>query len=622
MQGNIKTNATARKFFNKYPDVADKVDKIVGTISSLGVHAGGVVITDKKYSLRRYCALQRPNEDGRVATLWTKSELQPIGLVKYDLLGLTTAGQIHLVKERLGFDPYEDFPEDEEVYRDVSLNCKHKNIFQFETSLGKRAFEDFKPMNLMELANASGIIRVVGSQEGRDVYETYKDYVAHAQMGETDYWKEKIKEEVFEDRNYKVAIEVLRESYGVLIYQEQLAYLVKGLSGGKKTFTDGNTVRKLLDKHGVKYGPIDKLQGNPEALKKWHGAFMEVLNEYFLPYLGRDGWDSPDKDLINFLNFKLREDGTLPTPKFGIVKWLMSAAAYLFSKLHAIGYSVNSYNAMYLKHYYPLEFWTGSLIYEQNNLMRVKEYISAIKLEAKIEILPPDINQSDLVFKIEGENIRYGLGGIMNVGEAAKEIINERNRNGAYHSLEDFINRVPKSATNKRVIEGLLYSSAFAVFGDIPTIHAKLIDFKINVSELEEDQNQLAIIEAKYLGVALTNKHPLVERADAYIPITAFENGDKFDVATYILDIKNKVTRKNKPYVMIKCQCLNCFEQFNVFDWSNNALVFKKGTFEVMHVAKNNDFYTLRMSVNYGQDDTKKRKYSKDVASKLRGALK
>jgi len=623
VEGNIRTNEESRNFFKKYPELKSKVDTIVGTISSLGVHAGGVVITDKRFSLKKYCALQRPNEDGRVATLWTKSELQPIGLVKYDLLGLTTAGQIHLVKEMIGFDPYDDFPEDEEVYRNIVLPVYHKNIFQFESQLGRKAFEDLKPMNIMELANASSIIRIVGSPQGRDLFETYKDHVAHVQMGDTEYWKEKIREEILEDKNYDIMVDVLSDSYGVLIYQEQLCNLVRSVSGGRRTFTDGNKVRKILEKHSTKYGDIENLQGNPDALKKWHDAFMIILNEYFLPYLGKDGLNSPDKDLQNFLKFKLDSNNNLPTPKFGIIKWLMASMSYLFSKLHAIGYSINSYNAMYLKHYHPLEFWVGSLIYEQNDLMRVKEYISAIHLETDIEVLPPNLNKSDLVFSISDGNIRYGLGGIMNVGESAKVIIAERKRHGEFKNIKDFINRVPKEARNKRVLEGLLYSSAFSDFGSIEKVHNALLKEGLNINdELVTGKNELAILEAKYLGHSLTNIHPLVENAGAYIPITAFENGDTFDTAVYIIDLKNKVTKNNKNYVMFKCQCLNSFEQFNVFDWTNNQMAFKKGTFEVFHINKGNDFFSLRMSNSYnGADKKKKTFYGKDIKKRLRTSL-
>lgn len=620
VEDNIKNNNVVNSFFKKYPILKNKVDKIIGTMSSLGTHAGGVVITDKQFPLKKYCALQRPNEDGNISTLWTKDEIQDIGIIKYDILGLTTAGQNHLIKEMIGIDPYTDFKEDEEVYRNIVLTGKHKNIFQFESQLGRRAFEDLKPMTFMELSNASGIIRVLGTKEGRDMYEDYSKRVAQIQMGDKDSWKEKIREEIFEDRNYEAVVRVLNESYGILIYQEQLANMVKELSGGKKTFTDGNKVRKLFEFHKKTYGSIEAIQGNKIALKKWHEAFMEVMNAYVLPYLGKDGWDSPDKNIQGFLHFKLDKENILPVPQFGIIKWFISSTSYLFSKLHSVAYTMNSYNAMYLKHYYPLEFWTGSLTYEQENLEKVKSYITAIQLETNIEILGPDINKSDYFFKIEDGKIRFGLRGILQVGEAAYTIIQERKNRGDYKSIKDFVMRLKNKKVNKRTIEALLYSSAFSsCVGSITDAYKALKDEGVALEELNDEYINLSTLETKYLGVPITYVNPLLKQAKGYIPVTSFEDGDKFDVAIHILDLKKKTTKNNKPYTMLKCQCLNSLETFNVFDWNNNAMGFNKNEFKVIHIKKNGDFFQLVMQKGYQQ---KSKNFNFSVSSKTKNKLR
>lgn len=597
---NIKQNKKVAAFFARYPELVDKVDAIVGTVSGLGVHAGGVVVTDRKYPITHYCALQRSSDEGRIATLWTKDELQPIGLVKYDLLGLTTAGQNHKIKEMLGMDPYAPIlVEDEEVYRDVVLMNKHRNIFQFETQLGKRLFEDLKPMNFMELANASSILRIIGSEDGRDTYNLYKSYVEEIQMGNTDYWKTRLREEIVNDELYNICVDVLSDSYGVLIYQEQVAELVKKISKGRKTFADGNRARKFLEAHNVKCGRLGSIQGNPEALKKWHTAFMGFLNEFFLPYLKQDGWQSKDKNLQAFLNCKLDNDNNLYTPKYGFIKMLIAATAYLFSKLHAVAYTQNTYDAMWLKHYYPLEFWTGSLIYEQANLEKVTSYILAINRETKIKVLPPNINKSSASFQIEGKSIRYGLRAIMNVGDASNRIVAEREANGKYKSIKDFCSRLNTKSLNKRVMVALLYTCAFAEFGTIPEVHAALVKEGVNLGTLIDDTEKLAMLEAKYLGTAITNVHPLVKAAKQCMPVTDFQNGDKYNVAVHIVEVKNKVTAKKKPYVMFKVQCLNSLEVFNIFDWNNNMMDFKKGAYEIMHISKNNDFFNLVMKKDY-----------------------
>lgn len=603
---NIEYSQAVKEYFENYPELKDKVDRIVGTCSGLGVHAGGVVISDpvRNFDLRKWCALQRTQEDGSIATLWTKKEVEQIGLIKYDILGLSSASQIHYAKKMIGLDPYEDCEEDEEVFKHIIFNLKHKNIFQFETHLGRKAFEDLKPMSIMEVANASGLIRIVGSEAGRAIYNTYKENIDYAQQGEKDYWKETLLEQIIEKRNYTIAEKVLSESYGVLIYQEQLAYLVVGFSDGEKCFVDGNKVRKALDKLGEK-GNIYSFQGNREALKKWHDEFMGIMNEYILPYIGKDGWDHPNKEVRDFLNFKLDAEDYLPIPTKGIISWFISAAAYLFSKLHAVAYSTNTYNMMWLKYYYPLEFWTASLICEQNDLEKVKSYITAIQTEEgdKIKILPPDVNKSNKEFtyiKYDDDEeeygcIRYGLGAIMNLGKSADEIIRERDKNGLYKSIKDFINRVPSRTVNKRVIENLMLVGAFSEFGSLNKIYSNIIECGKDIDEPEYDEDTMALNEAKLLGVNISYIHPLLHSAQYYTAINEIESGSA-QIAVRILNTYNKVTKKNKPYIMGRVQCLNCNEVINVFDWSNGQnFLMETGKMCILNVKKNGDFFQLVM---------------------------
>lgn len=599
VEQNIRNSQKVKEYFDAYPEMVDKVDRLCGTVSSLGIHAGGVVITDREYPISKYCALQRSKEDSRIATLWPKKELQQLGLIKYDLLGLATAGQLKIMCDMLGLDQYSDMPEEKEVFDDVVLNIKHKNIFQFETQLGKNAFMDFKPMSIMELANASGIIRVVGSTAGRQTYETYKENVINYQMGDKTHWEEKLRNEVANDENYLICKDVLKESYGVLIYQEQLAYLVVKLSRGRFDFNDGNKVRKLLDKHGGKYGPIDNYQGNAEKLQAWHKDFMEIMDKYLLPFITNDGYETQDKTLKAFLEFKLDSNNILPIPKYGIISWMISAAAYLFSKLHAIAYSINSYNMMYFKHFYPLEFWCGSLQYEIGSLEKIKNYIAAMNAEkTKISVVAPNVNKSDYNFKIEGKNkIRYGLGAIHNLGKAAEVIINERHVGGKFKSVEDFLNRIPKKLVNKRHVETLMYVNAFSDFGDkLQDVYDAIKNYGIELDDLEDGASELAKNEIKFLGTSITFKHPIFDTIDLYLPITAIEDGDRENVAVLIQKIHTKTTKTGKPYALLACICLNSGEQFNVFDWGNNKMEFKDGDFTPIHIHKNGGFTTLVMN--------------------------
>ena len=568
---NIRRNKTIAEYFAKYPELKDKIDQLIGTVSSLGVHAGGVIISDKsrKFSLYNYCALQRTKDEGRIASLWTKEEIAQLGFIKYDILGLNSASMIHYARELLNLNPYEDAPEDPEVFKDIVLCMKHKNIFQFESQLGRQAFEDFMPMNISEIANATAVIRLLGAQAGRDVYMDYKNVVDYLQQGNSDYWKEKLYLECVSEANAKIAIDVMEDSYGVLIFQEQLSNLVKEFSNGEKTFTDGNHCRKLLDKHKKKYGTLDDCQGDLDSIKIWHKTFMEILNEYFMPYLGVDGYDSPDEETQDFLNCKLRKDSTLPIPTRGPLKWILSSAAYLFNKLHAIAYSVNSYNMMWLKFYYPLEFWMSSLTCVKDSLDQVRNMIAAIAVEnPEIKILAPNINYSQDNFAIEGNNIRYGMGAINGMTAAGEIILNERNKNGKYKTIEDFINR---TKVNKRAISALLFINAFSDFGDVHKVWKMLISLGKDIEEPQSDAAFMAQKEANLIGGNISWTHPILQKAGYYIPIDELQDGISDTVAMRVLKIMKKTTKTGKPYQMLKVTCLNCGKSVNIFDWANRS---------------------------------------------------
>ncbi len=553
----------------------DRVDRLVGTISSLGIHAGGVVISDRSrgYSLMRYCALQRTKDDGRVATLWTKDEVAKLGFIKYDLLGLSSASMVHYARELLGLDPYDDAPEEDEVFRDVVLCLKHRNVFQFESQIGRKAFEDFMPMSIAELANATSVIRLIGAEAGRAVYDDYKRAVDERQQGNDQWWRDRLRDECVEERTAEIAESVLGDSYGVLIFQEQLANLVKELSGGQKTFTEGNHARKLLDKHKKKYGTLDECQGDADAVRRWHKAFMEILDEFFTPWLGRDGAKSPDRETQDFIACRLRPDGTLPIPRRGPIKWILSSAAYLFNKLHAVAYSVNTYNMMWLKHHHPLEFWMASLTCEKGDLDKVRNFITAMKVECPdVKVLGPDVNESGSDFRIELGAIRFGLGAISGVGKAADAILEARGAR-PFASIADFVSRVDGRLVNKKIVTALLMANAFSSFGDQRKAWEELAAAGKDVEEPADDAKSIATAEAALLGVNIAFEHPILKQAGFYVPLGEITEGVNDVVAVRVLKTTKKTTKKGKPYALHRVQCLNDGTVVNLFDWNNRELV-------------------------------------------------
>ena len=594
VHGNIRRSKVVAEYFAKYPFLKDKVKSMAGVVSSLGIHAGGVLISDKSkgYSLYDYCALQRTKEDGRIASLWTKEEVAQLGFIKYDLLGLSAASIVHYARELLGLDPYDDAEEDEDVFRDVVMCLKHKNIFQFESQLGRQAFEDFLPTTIAETANASGIIRLVGAATGRAVYADYKMAVDYFQQGNTDWWKERLYDECVDEANTLASIQVLKDSYGVLIFQEQLSNLVKAFSKGKKTFTEGNHCRKLLDKHKKKYGTLDECQGDKEAIQVWHKTFMAILEEFFLPYLGRDGWDSPDQETQDFLHCNIRKDLTLPVPSRGPLKWIISAAAYLFNKLHAIAYSVNSYNMMWLKHYHPLEFWASALTCEIKDLDHIRNFMAAINLEnPDIQILPPNVNQSESIFTIEGSNIRYGMGAINGMGASSEAILKEREKNGQYKSVADFVTRLVKTKVNKRAFYALMVVNAFEDFGTVTEVWKAFTKIGKDLEKPATDAAELATIEANLLGGNVTYTHPILSKAGYYVGLNELADGTNDTIALRILKVVKKTTKTGKPYNMLKVSCLNSGMIANIFDWQNRQDI--PADYLIARISLKGNFYAL-----------------------------
>ena len=595
LEANIKRYKEVKEYFDKYPDLKKIVPQITGTMSALGVHAGGVIISDKKYPLHKNVALQRPS-DGLNATSWTKDEVAQLGYIKYDLLGLKAAAQIHLCKQMTGWDPYKLYPFNvEEVFQNTVLLGNNNNIFQFESNLGKRCFTELLPMSIDDLSNASGLIRVLGSDEGRAMYEAYKANVEDIQTypnKDERLWEERLFNEVPIEETFLICKGVLKKTYGILIYQEQLCELVRDLSKGDKTFVDGNNVRKLLGKLLKNHGYLQDLQGNVEALKKWHTDFMKVFNTYFKPYLPQQLYTPED---IDFLEFNLDNNNLIVPPK-GIVNWLVMCSVYIFSRLHSIAYSINSYEQLYQKYYYPKQFWLSVLICDYNSADDIKDDIAAMTSETDIKILPPDINMSDFLFKEEGDDIRFGLGSILALGKSAKELIAIREQ-GVFISAEDLLRRIKGNrAITSKTIKNLLFCGALNSLGTTKELISYFESNDIKCIEFAEEEKNLNIknlasLENKLIGCNITYIDPIMAKAKQYTSLDLLE--DDYPTFMAIRIIKNipKKTSTGKDYIMNMVIDLNSNKKFNIFNWERKEL--KEGENVIVKVKKRNNFISL-----------------------------
>jgi DNA polymerase III alpha subunit len=580
LQDNAKKSKIVNAYLEKYPEVAKIASQIVGVTSNFGVHAGGVVISDKHYPLNKYVPLQRSNS-GIPSTLWDKDELQDIcGFVKYDLLGVTALSQITAVKYLLNDrDVYKDYPIESKPF---SL-CKkghHKNIFQFESPLGKRAFTELKMASIQDLSNASGMIRQMGTVGGRAMYDKYKT-LSNAKEKEII---ETLKAETSEE-SFKIIYPILKPTYGVLIYQEQLSSMIQMLSKGKYSFGDGNSVRKKLGKFVTKYGLIDDIQNKPETLKAWHNEIMEILNKYLIPFLQKEDLDS---DGEAFINFKLDKKGNLPLPKKGILNWFIIGSTYLFSIIHSVAYSVTSYNQLYQKYNHPVEFWLGAL--NSNSKDDVANYASSAIAESGITFLPPDINKSDFLFKKEDEkSIRFGLGFIMGLDKGAQDIIAERKLNGEFSDFNDFLKRIKgKRSVNKKVIENLIFGNA------IPwkTIEENYSEWMLSKNETNiliwnDAENQKRELEVLNFNISFSSFSKTVLKN--VIGLDEIPDNSFGDIAFQVITITNKKTKQGKPYRLLSVVCGKTMVKISVFLWENGLTIHEGSSYKA-RLSKKGDF--------------------------------
>lgn len=620
IEENMAESDIITEFFMKYPMIREHAPNLVGTINAWGKHAGGIVIFDKKFPASKYIPLRRnsekESEEGDMKIGMTsfpdKDELEFLGGVKMDILGLNTCIQVHKVKRMHGFNPYELYEQDDiKVYKYIVDNLKYRNIFQFSSNQGEKALKDIRPMSLVDLSASSAVIRLTVSDVGREFYDLFVKHIRKYQEGDKDYWKNQLAETIYDTYNLEACKMILDASYGVLIYQEQLIRMINILSRGAKTYQDGNDVRKLLDKKiNQKYGSIDAVLEAPrEVQRKWHKDLMSILDEYLLPYIGMDGYDCPNPEISEFLKFDFDSDKELVVPKTGIVGMVVSCSAYLFSILHARAYSMTTYEQMYQKYYYEKEFWLTAL--NDGLAKQLNTNIRGIALESNLTVLPPSVNFSEREFTIEGDKIRFGLARIAKMDSASKDIIIERNANGLFKSVEDFLTRTAKyKNVNKSAIENLVYSNAFkdlklqnpedclklsSIDGSDIQRLVEFIQEKTNAfagAEFFFSQDDASVSEFLALSTNISFHHSLMSEFENSTAVEDIADGQAEQVIVRIEEVKEKKSKKGKVYKYLKITCLKTQKEYGIFCWLLDFKVYK-GQIRYLKISNKDGFLSL-----------------------------
>ncbi|RLA85858.1 MAG: DNA polymerase III subunit alpha [Deltaproteobacteria bacterium] len=384
--------------------------RLEGMVRHASTHAAGVVIANRP--LMDYMPLYRGKE-GEITTQYAMKEVEQIGLVKFDLLGLKTLTMIEeilrLLKERRGIEiDLRKIPlDDPETYRLLSEGDT-TGVFQLESQGMRDLLRKIKPQRFSDLVALLALYRPgpLGSGMVEDYIKRRRD------KQKIQYLHDSLRD-------------ILEETYGVLVYQEQVMMVASALADF--SLGEADLLRKAMSKKV------------PEEMARLRDRFIEGAS--------RKGIDRQ----------KASE----------IFDSMAKFAEYGFNKSHSAAYALIAYRTAYLKAHYPHEFMAALLTSDMNDSDKVMRYVSECK-DRGIEVLKPDINSSLWEFTVEGDSppkIRFGLGAIKNVGEAAVRAILEAREAGPFKNFTNFCLRVDPRKVNRRAIESLIKAGAFDEFG-------------------------------------------------------------------------------------------------------------------------------------------------------------
>ena len=406
--------------YNSEDDVRDLIDlalQLEDLTRNAGKHAGGVVIGPEP--LHEFCPLYAEHDEGsrgkNPVTQFDKNDVEEVGLVKFDFLGLRTLTIIDWAVKAInkrraaeGLEPVDiaHIPlDDQAVYRGIFANGNTGAVFQFESSGMRRLLKDAKPDRFEDLIALVSLYRP-GPMDLIPSFNARK----HGQ-----------EEIIYPDPRTE---SILKDTYGIMVYQEQVMQMAQIVGG-------------------YSLGGADLLR---RAMGKKVPAEMAKHREIFREGAAKGGVDGAKADEI----FDLME-------KF---------AGYGFNKSHAAAYALVSYQTAWLKCHYPAEFMAATLSSDMDNTDKVVGFLAEVD-HLGLTVLPPKVNASAFMFEAaDARTIRYGLGAIKGVGQGACEaVVAERERGGQFASLLDFCTRCESAKLNRRTLEAMINAGALDGLG-------------------------------------------------------------------------------------------------------------------------------------------------------------
>jgi DNA polymerase-3 subunit alpha len=506
-------------------------------------HAAGVVITPDDVS--NYVPLANAVSQQDIVTQFSMKDIENAGLLKMDFLGLRTLtiirDAIEMIKKNHNVEiNIDDISLDDEKTFQIFAKGQTTGVFQFESSPMREYLKQLHPTSLNDLAAMNALYRP-GPMEFID------DFI------DRKFGRKEVK------YSHPILETILKETYGVIVYQEQVIQIANKVGG--MSLAEADLLRRAMGKKDLKVMEAQKVAFVDGAIKK--GVAKKVALEIF-------------ETIFKFAN-------------------------YGFNKSHAVAYSFVAYQTAYLKAYYPAEFLAANLKNEFENTAKVTKFLEDCR-KLRIEVLPPDVNNPSLHFEAENGKIKFGMSAIKNVGvPAVKEIMNAKKvLERDFTSIFDFCANIDTRIVNKRAVEGLVLAGAFHSF---EKDRAKLFDtvetaldfgYKIQNSKLTStnslfgDSNETFIteptldstqmwneketlsLERKVIGFYLTDhplrKYELEYKSFAKVHLGETEDIEEMDdvrVCGVITDLKTKIDKAGKVMAFFKlddftgsCECL------------------------------------------------------------------
>jgi DNA polymerase-3 subunit alpha len=513
----IEHNPEFAEIIHSSPDterLAQIVRKVQGLHRNVGTHACGVIITPEP--VIEYCPIQRDAHGGGMGmTQYEMKDIEPIGLMKFDFLGLRNLNVVGSAIKKIGanrgekIDLRELDPKDKKAF-ELIRSGNTVGIFQIESEGMRRTIKTLKPETQEDICYLLAAYRPGPMQY-------ISEYVAVKKgQQEPDY--------IFDDLK-----PVLEVTNGVITYQEQVMKIAQIVGG-------------------YTLGAADLLR---RAMGKKVMSIMEAEKPKFMKGAKEKGY--PKKDVERLWNK------------------LVQFANYGFNKAHSASYATIAYWTAYLKAHYPLEFMAALLEGDLDNFDRVIIDLNECE-RLGIDVLPPTINESNFYFTIENDkDIRFGLGAIKNVGsDIVKEIVKEREQNGNYKNLDDFIYRLIERKLSKKSVEYLIKAGTMDKFGD----RNALLNVLESIYEKAKKKNealsagQMDIFSSKKDGsktdlipetpLPQTEKTPTnqvleweKELLGIYFSSHPLDNLQEFFQSKGVVNIKNALEKKNNELVVL-----------------------------------------------------------------------